>query len=84
MPVPSSLCRTWLPINAGRQFSNWQLGVGYVAVQYKDKKVQNTTLEGDLPTFATVNDVQLQEGRPFTEDEEFRARQRRHPGPRHC
>jgi putative ABC transport system permease protein len=59
-------------INAGRQFSNWQLGVGYVAVQYKDKKVQNTTLEGDLPTFATVNDVQLQEGRPFTEDEEFR------------
>ncbi|MGA7523931.1 MAG: ABC transporter permease [Acidobacteriaceae bacterium] len=60
-------------VNAGRQFSNWQLGVGYVAVQYKDKKVQNTTLEGDLPTFATVNDVQLQEGRPFTEDEEFRA-----------
>ena len=60
-------------VNAGRQFSNWQLGVGYVAVQYKDKKVQNTTLEGDLPTFATVNDVQLQEGRPFTEDEEYRA-----------
>ncbi|HEX3662387.1 MAG TPA: ABC transporter permease [Acidobacteriaceae bacterium] len=60
-------------VNAGRQFSNWSLGVGYVAVQYKDKKVQNTTLEGDLPTFATVSDVQLQEGRPFTEDEEFRA-----------
>jgi putative ABC transport system permease protein len=59
-------------VNAGRQFSNWNLGVGYVAVQYKDKKVQNTTLEGDLPTFATVNDVQLQEGRPFTDDEEFR------------
>jgi putative ABC transport system permease protein len=59
-------------VNAGRQFTNWQLGVGYVAVQYKDKKVQNTTLEGDLPSFATVNDVQLQEGRPFTEDEEFR------------
>jgi putative ABC transport system permease protein len=59
-------------VNAGRQFSNWQLGVGYVAVQYKDKKVQNTILEGDLPTFAVVNDVQLQEGRPFTEDEEFR------------
>lgn len=37
-------------VNAGRQFSNWQLGVGYVAVQYKDKRVQNTTLEGDLPT----------------------------------
>jgi putative ABC transport system permease protein len=60
-------------VNAGRQFSNWQLGVGYVAVQYKDKKVQNTTLEGDLPTFATVSDVQLVQGRPFTENEEFRA-----------
>ncbi len=59
-------------VNAGRQFSNWQLGVGYVAISYKDKKVQNTTLEGDLPTFAAVNDVQLLEGRPFTEDEEFR------------
>src|SRR6185437_9113208 len=59
-------------VNAGRQYSNWQLGVGYVAVQYKDKKVQNTTLEGDLPSFAKVDDVQLQEGRPFTAEEEFR------------
>jgi putative ABC transport system permease protein len=60
-------------INAGRQYSNWQLGVGYVAMQYKDKKVQNTTLEGDLPTFATVNAVALTAGRPFTDDEEYRA-----------
>jgi putative ABC transport system permease protein len=60
-------------INAGRQYSNWQLGVGYVAVQYKDKKVQNTTLEGDLPSFAAVNAVALTAGRPFTEAEEYRA-----------
>ncbi|HSY04026.1 MAG TPA: ABC transporter permease [Acidobacteriaceae bacterium] len=59
-------------VNAGRQYANWNLGVGYVAIQYKDKKVQNTTLEGDLPTFATVSDVKLIEGRPFTDDEEFR------------
>jgi putative ABC transport system permease protein len=59
-------------VNAGRQYSNWNLGVGYVAIQYKDKKVQNTILEGDLPTFATVNDVALTAGRPFTDDEEFR------------
>src|ERR1700749_4525986 len=38
-----------IAVNAARQFSNWQLGVGYVAVRYKDKKIQNTTLEGDLP-----------------------------------
>ena len=60
-------------INAGRQYSNWQLGVGYVAVQYKSKKVQNTTLEGDLPSFATVNAVALTAGRPFTEEEEYGA-----------
>jgi len=59
-------------VNAGRQFANWELGVGTVAVKYKDKKVQNTLLEGDLPVFAEVNDVPLQEGRPFTREEEFR------------
>lgn len=59
-------------VDAGRQFSNWQLGVGYVAVKYKDKKVQNTILEGDTPSFALVNDLQLAEGRAFTEDDEYR------------
>ena len=59
-------------VNAGRQFSNWDLGVGYVAVRYKGKTIQNTTLEGDLPSFASVDDVQFQEGRPFTQADEFR------------
>jgi putative ABC transport system permease protein len=60
-------------VNAARTFSNWNLGVGYVAVQYKDKKVQNTILEGSLPTFTVVSDVKIVEGRPFTDDDEFRA-----------
>jgi putative ABC transport system permease protein len=60
-------------VNAARQFSNWNLGVGYVAVQYKDKKVQNTILEGSLPTFTVVSDVKVVEGRPFTDADEFRA-----------
>ncbi len=59
-------------VNAARRFANWQLGVGYVAIQYKDKKVQNSILIGTLPAFSIVDDVQIQEGRPFTEDEEFR------------
>ncbi|HUB18535.1 MAG TPA: ABC transporter permease [Acidobacteriaceae bacterium] len=62
-----------IAVNCGRQYANWQIGVGYVAVRYKDKKIQNTVLEGDQPSFALVDDVQFQEGRPFTEDEEFRA-----------
>jgi putative ABC transport system permease protein len=60
-------------VNCGRQYANWQLGVGYVAVKYKDKKIQNTILEGDQPSFAEVDDVQFIEGRPFTEADEFRA-----------
>jgi putative ABC transport system permease protein len=59
-------------VNAARRFANWQLGVGYVAIQYRDKKVQNSILIGTLPAFAIVDDIQFQEGRPFTEDEEFR------------
>jgi putative ABC transport system permease protein len=59
-------------VNAARRFANWQLGVGYVAIQYRDKKVQNSILIGTLPAFATVDNVNFVEGRPFSEDEEFR------------
>ena len=60
-------------VDAARQYNNWQLGVGYVAVQYKGKKIQNTILNGSMPTFATVSNLTFAEGRPFTEDENFRA-----------
>jgi putative ABC transport system permease protein len=59
-------------VNAGRQYSNWQMGVGYVAVKYKDKKVQNTILEGDMPSFAVTSDVQVARGRLFNEDDDLR------------
>jgi putative ABC transport system permease protein len=59
-------------VNAARRFANWQLGVGYVAIQYRGKKVQNSILIGCLPAFSTVDDVKFVEGRPFTEAEEFR------------
>ena len=70
-------------VDAARQYNNWQLGVGYVAVEYKDKKIQNTILNGELPTFATVNNLTFSAGRPFTQNEEFRARQRHCPRPRY-
>jgi putative ABC transport system permease protein len=60
-------------VDAARQYNNWQLGVGYVAVQYKNKKIQNTILNGSMPTFATVSNLIFTAGRPFTENEEFRA-----------
>ena len=72
MRKPSRNSRT-SPRYAARQYNNWQLGVGYVAVQYKGKKIQNTILNGSMPTFATVSNVSFSEGRPFTEAENFRA-----------
>ncbi len=60
-------------VNASRQFSNWNLGVGYVAVKYKDRKIQNTTLTGALPAATLTNDIPIIEGRMFNEDDEFRA-----------
>ncbi len=62
-----------IAVNAGRQFASWQLGVGYVAVKYKEKKIQNTILEGDMATFAEVDNIQMAEGRPFNDDDEFRS-----------
>jgi len=62
-----------IAVNAGRDYANWQLGVGTVAVQYKDRKIQNTILEGSMPTFAEINNAQFAEGRPFNDDDEFRA-----------
>jgi putative ABC transport system permease protein len=62
-----------IAVNAARTFSNWDLGVGYVAVQYRNKKVQNTILEGTLPTITTVSDVKITAGRAFTDNDEFRA-----------
>ena len=59
-------------VNASRSFSNWTQGFGYVAVKYKNKSIQNTILEGDLPSFANVNNVDLKEGRLFNQDDEFR------------
>jgi len=60
-------------VNVGRQYASWQLGVGYVAVRYKDKKIQNTILEGDMPSVFEVDNVGVVEGRGFNDEDEFRS-----------
>ncbi|HTX40314.1 MAG TPA: ABC transporter permease [Acidobacteriaceae bacterium] len=60
-------------VNASRQYSNWNLGVGWVAVKYKDRKIQNTILTGSLPAVTQTNDIPVIEGRMFNDDDEFRA-----------
>ena len=60
-------------VNIARQYASWQTGAGYVALRHRDKKIQNTILEGDMPNFVDVDNIQVAEGRAFNDDDEFRA-----------
>jgi putative ABC transport system permease protein len=51
-----------------------ELGVGSYAVKYQDKKVKNTILEGDTPSWKDVFDVPVASGRWFSDfDNEHRS-----------
>jgi putative ABC transport system permease protein len=61
-------------VSAGIRFFRPELGVGTFAVKYEDRKVKNTILEGDTASVKDVFDMQMLEGRWFSEiDEERRA-----------
>jgi putative ABC transport system permease protein len=56
-----------LAVAAGQRLFLPQFGVGTYAVKYKDKKAKNTILEGDTPSIKDVYDLELKEGRSFTD-----------------
>jgi len=61
-------------VSAGIRFFRPELGVGTFAVKYEDRKVKNTILEGDTASVKDVFDMQMLEGRWFSEiDEERRS-----------
>jgi putative ABC transport system permease protein len=61
-------------VTAGIRFFRPELGVGTYAVKYQDRKAKNTILEGDTASAKDVFDMQLAEGRWFSEiDDERRA-----------
>src|SRR4051812_303560 len=61
-------------VAAGQRLFLPQFGVGTYAVKYKDKKAKNTILEGDSASIKDVYDLELKEGRSFTEtDDENRS-----------
>jgi putative ABC transport system permease protein len=61
-------------VSAGIRFFNPQFGVGTYSVKYGDKKVKNTILEGDTSSIKEVYDLEMKEGRSFSEiDEKNRA-----------
>src|SRR4051812_45217689 len=54
-------------VAAGKRLFLPQFGVGTYAVKYKDKKAKNTILEGDTASIKEVYDLELKEGRSFTD-----------------
>jgi putative ABC transport system permease protein len=61
-------------VTAGVRYFRPELGVGSFAVKYQDKKAKNTILEGDQPSAKDVFDLQIAEGRWFSEvDEDHRS-----------
>jgi putative ABC transport system permease protein len=61
-------------VTAGIRYFRPELGVGTFAVKYNDRKAKNTILEGDAASAKDVYDLDLADGRWFSEvDEERRA-----------
>ena len=54
-------------VSAGLRLFRPELGVGTYAVKYRDKKVKNTILEGDMATAKDVFDLPMASGRWFTD-----------------
>jgi putative ABC transport system permease protein len=55
------------------QFADHVVGGGTTAIKAGAKKMQNTILEGDTPAEKDVNDLDLREGRFFTDLDQTRA-----------
>jgi putative ABC transport system permease protein len=61
-------------VTAGLRYFRPELGVGTFAVKYGEKKIKNTILEGDQSSAKEVFDLQIAEGRWFSEvDEDHRS-----------
>jgi len=61
-------------VTAGLRYFRPELGIGSFAVKYGDRKAKNTILEGDQSSAKDVFDLQIAEGRWFSEvDEDHRS-----------
>ncbi len=59
-------------VNAGVRYFRPELGVGTYAVKYGDRKSKNTILEGDLAAVKDVFDLEMAQGRWFSEVDDTR------------
>jgi putative ABC transport system permease protein len=59
--------------NAGSRHVNPIFQVGIIGVKYGKKQAQGTMLDGELPAYQVTADINMLQGRMFTEDEDNRA-----------
>jgi putative ABC transport system permease protein len=59
-------------VTEGVRYFNPQFGVGTYSLSYNGRKATNTILEGDTANVKEVYDLQLKEGRMFTDEEDRR------------
>ena len=56
-------------------YQNFQLGLGNVSLKHGTHKIQNTILNGDTSAVKETNDIELIEGRMWTDPEEAAQRE---------
>lgn len=59
-------------VDPGLQYQNFQLGIGSVSLKHDTHKISNTILGGNTAAVKDVADIEMLEGRMWTEDEETR------------
>ncbi len=59
-------------VDASKQYTKSQFRVGDVSVKYNGEKVAGTILQGSTAQIATTDDIDLVEGRWFSDDEDKR------------
>jgi putative ABC transport system permease protein len=57
-------------VDPSLSYQNWQTGLGSVSVKAGTHKISNTILNGDTPAVKEVRDIDMLEGRMWTDTEE--------------
>ena len=60
-------------VDPGLTYQNFQLGIGNVSLKHGNHKIQNTIIYGDTTAVKETSDIELLEGRMWTESEEERS-----------
>ena len=60
-------------VDPGLTYQDMQLGIGSVSLKHGNRKIQNTIINGDTAAVKDTYDIQMLEGRMWTESEEARS-----------